>query len=308
MKKLFCSALFIIFIGFFFGCQKEDELSNVQTEEIRSQLASLPAPSKEEVKTKLSSDGLKSATVDNQPVLALILQLDGWTYEINSEWAVKYFVYYEIGQDGYRQKTLTLVQKFPVVNGQIVTSQYNLEVRVGYLFYKTYYLNDQNNIQQLIYLFRFDDGQQISFFNKWTGEIDLPPIGKGKWQIEVVYGGDMEQRYHTNPINYDTDSNVLTLSISLYSENNIESNINIDKDIINGFYLLTLQGINKGGQYCFLNYPVLWDNNLPQRIIYSAHFDIENVTVCGGTGCFSYFTKNAKSTTISLTGVKTYFF
>ena len=109
MKKLFCSALFIIFIGFFFGCQKEDELSNVQTEEIRSQLASLPAPSKEEVKTKLSSDGLKSATVDNQPVLALILQLDGWTYEINSEWAVKFFDDIRLDQFHYRQNILMFI-------------------------------------------------------------------------------------------------------------------------------------------------------------------------------------------------------
>lgn len=301
-------ALFFVFvIVLAIGCQKEESLNTLMAEAIRSELVALPVPSKEEIKAKLSGEKIKSAEID-EPVLALVLQLDGQTYDVYSDFAVKYLVYYEIGHDGSRKKTLTIIQRFPIVDGQVMTDQYNMEARVGYLFFKEYYLEDQNNIEGLIYHFRQDDGQQVSFLADWNGKVVLPPIGKGKWQIEVIYGGEMTQRFHTGLINYFADTNVLTLQIDFYGQGNVESTLNIDKSLIKSAYVITLRGENSDGEERFISFPVLWDENLPDRIIFYCHFDVEYFFICGQNGCQYYNTADAQSIFSPVTGTKQYFY
>ena len=287
--------LFVVSVCLFVmavSCQKEKMENSVNAEAIRSQLVSHPAPSKEEVQLIVSNNNLKSAAIEDDATLVVMLPLDEQTYEIYDNQAIKYLIYYEFDSNGFRRKMLTIKQIFPVLNGTVDLSQYSIDYEVGCRFSRDFYLKNGNYVNQITYYFRCDDGTQIAYFsNGNTGVIKLPPIAKGQWQLTIVYDdGDLRQEYATQMIDFYTASNELQLKIQL-KEVNIVSVVEFDKNALQGAYLIRLYGRDSNGYNVYQDYPALLDENMKDIISYNASFDIEHVSIFGMNGCIWYDTK-----------------
>lgn len=303
MKKffLFFSALFIIVLLSITSCKKEDDMPVVNTdvEAVRAQLLAVSIPSKEEIQLILSEKPeAKSKSLSDDGNLGLMLvqifALDQQTYMVGSETATKSLVYYEINQNGYRKKFLTIYQSFKVKDGRVDTVSYNIDYEVGCPFSRNFYLKNSNNISQLSYFFRFNNGNQFGYFGDMNyGLIKLPPIAEGKWQLEVKYDdGDMRQTFMTDLIDFYSKSNQLNLRLEVKTENTI-SVLEIGKNFIKGAYLLQFSGMDKSGNYVYMTYPVAFEENMASKIRYNVPFNIKDFVICGVNGCYGFAAKDA---------------
>lgn len=292
MKKLSSLTFFCVLIFAFISCQKEEPTKNIDPTAIRSQLAAIAAPSKEEILAMISMSPLKSAT-DDRVTLIQIFALTQETFEVYDDHAVKHFVFYEINQNGYREKFLTINQRFEIYNGVVDMTTYTLDFEVGCQYSRYFFLKDQNYVIRINYFFRFNDGRQFAYFgNNNSGQIKLPPIDGGQWQLEVIYDdGDLQQRFSTKMINFNGDQ-MLKLDIRLEDEN-IVSYVEMENILTNGAYLIQLATFSEEtGQYLYVNCPMLYNENLQGYIFFSAPFDIKIIVICGINGCNEYYTGN----------------
>ena len=285
MKKFFYFFAVLCIVSFtFFSCQKEE----LNTEAIRAQLVAQPALTVAKVQLALSR--LKDG---NGSTLVVVFPLSGDNITVFEDHADKYFVYYEINGYGQREKIVQIKQTFPIINGNVDLTQWNLDYEIGCPLSKIFILSNQNNIMQINYFFRFNDGKQFAFFGQnYSGQIKLPPIEGGKWQLEITYNdGDLEQKYSTKMIDINGDS-MLNLDFKL-KEENVISYVEMDNILTQGAYLVQLALYSEEtGQYTYINYPLLYEENQVGYIYFSAPFDVRIVTICGVNGCKEYYTKN----------------
>ena len=287
--------LFVVSIFVFtmvISCQKEKMENSINAKAIRAQLVSNPDPSKEEVQLKVTGNNLKAATIEDDATLFLLFALDEKTFEVYNNQAIKYLVCYEIASNGYRRRLLTIKQIFPVTDGKVDLSQYSIDFEVGCPFSRDFYLKNSNNVNQITYFCRLNDGSQFAYFtNGNTYTIKLPPIANCKWQLTIVYDdGDLRQEYATQMIDYYNQSNELQLKIILKQANTV-SLIEFDKSYLQGAYLIRLFGRDINGNNVYQDYPVLFDEDMNNTISYNAPFDIEHVAIFSMTGGTWYDTK-----------------
>ncbi len=285
MKK---SVFLLVVIISLLSCQKEEMLIPINAEEIRSELLSVPAPTKEEVQQKIAGQNLKSAGygMNEGPVMVRIFALDEQTYEIYNDYVVKYLVYYEINYNGYREKLLTLRQEFRVQDGKIVLDGYSLDISVGCNFSRDFYLKDQNNVSQITSFFHFENGEEFAYFMNGSGLIKLPPIAGGLWQVSVEYNdGDMNQKFLSDFINFYEDVNI-NLRFNLKS--NLEKiNLKISADYVLGASFIQIVGEDENGDYqwCLLPIPLQTFDDIVNLQI---PFNPKRIYICGENGCNVY--------------------
>lgn len=276
----------------FISCKKEKMENTENSKAIVAQMVATAKPSNEEVQLKVSGFNLKSASIEDDATLVLLFTLDERTFEVYDNQAIKYLVYYEIGSNGYRRKMLTIKQIFPVTDGKVDVTQYSIDYEVGCPFSRDFYLKNGNNVNQITYFFRSNDGSQFAYFtNGNTNVIKLPPIANGQWQLSIVYDdGDLRQEYATQMIDFWNQSNELQLKIILKQANTI-SLIEFDKSFLQGAYLIRLYGRDSNGYNIYQDYPAMLDESMNNIISYNAPFDIEHVAIFGMTGSVWYDTK-----------------
>lgn len=308
MKKLVLGFLFFVIFGLFLGSCKKSELVSVpiDTESVRAMLIKVSTPTKKAVQTMLTATPitkLKDGVIANQ-MLVEIFALDARTFEVYDDYAVKNFVYYEIDQNGYRQKLLGIQQKFQVKGGVVDTTSSVLSYEVGCSYSRYFNLTNQWNISRVTYSFHFDNGRQFSYFGENTGNIKLPPIGGGKWQLDVIYDdGDLRQEFISNLVDFYADSNMLSLRLGIQKENTV-SFLQLSKDFIRGSYLIQLDGEDGKGNSVYLIYPVIFDEGMPATLSFSAPFEVKGFIMCGSNGCYWHDVK--LSSTSPTNGPKIY--
>ena len=293
MKNFIVLLVAMLFVGVFTSCQKEKNFVPIDTEAIRSQLASLPVISKEEVQQKITEqNNLKSA--NTEPVLVRIFPLDKNTYEVYDDHAIKHLVYYELNQGAHRTKFLTLNQTFPVANGVVDTTQYHLDINVGFPFSRGFYFKDQNDINQLTFFFHFNNGEEFAYFgDNGSGSVKLPPIADGQWQINVVYNdGEMHQEFMSNLINFYGDE-LITLKFNILPVGNTKAYVKIDRNLINSdTRSIEVVGKDDDGNWIYFLYPINSDGLNDILSVPVSFSNITRVYVCGSnSGCMAYGVK-----------------
>lgn len=299
----------VVFGVLFSSCQKDDssEILPVNTEAIRAQLLSTPIPTKEEVQIALADKSLKSATIeDDQPVLVQIFPLDARTYEVYQDFAVKYLIYYEINSDGYRVKYLTIRQEYKITNGVVDNFTSSISVEVNCQFSRYFGLRNMGDVSKITYFFRFDNGKQFAYYGNGTNEIKLPPIAGGKWQLDVVYyDGDLTQQFSTHLFDNYSSQYILELNIQI-KQSNVYATLEISKSFLNGAYIMQVVGENKNGDLIYMNYPLLFTNELKETVSFDLPFEIQSINICGTNGCYSYSEQNWRLVVSIPSGKKTY--
>jgi len=265
------------------SCQKEE----LNTEAIRAQLAAHPSLSVAEVQSELSK--LKDGNV---MMLVVVFPLSSDYFTVFNDHADKYFIYYEVNGFGQREKMITIIQTFPVIDGNVDLTSYSLSYEIGCPSSKIFILRNQNNISQINYFFRFDDGRQFAFFGERnSGMVELPPINGGKWQLEVTYDDmGMVQKYTTYLIDF-YGSAILDLKIQLQKENTI-CYVEIDNMLTKKAYLIQFATNDDLGNYYYFNYPVVYEESQNSILCFDVPFDAKYVVICGTDGCFQYLTEN----------------
>ena len=309
MKKL--SLLFVIMV-LFFSCKKETESIYLDIDGIRAQLAAIPTVTKDEVANLLNSPKLKSGTTttlaaENEPfVMVEIYDLSSDYYIVGEKEAVKFMAYWEKDQNLYRQKFLTIRQIFPVSNGVVNTNTYHLEYEVGCSLGHDFQLSANGSVNQIIYYFHFNNGNQFAYYGNGgnTSNIKLPPLANGKWQLMVSYfDGDLQQQFISDLVDYN--SNIINLRLGVKPKN-VVSIIQIDRSLLKGIYGIWVSGYDTHAVPQNMQFIVLYDESLPNRVSFQAPFNIWDINISGMYGCYNLSTKNAKATVFNADGTVTY--
>ncbi len=307
MKKIFVLFVVMVLLITVPSCQKEEILiSDVQIEAIKAQLVATPTLSKEEVETVLSSQKLKSASLNEEETLVQVLDLDERTFEVNDQFAIKNLVYMEFGQNGNLLKLITIRQIFDVNNGNIDVNSYSIEYEIGCSYSRNFQLGVQGNVNQITFFLHFKNGKQLAFYGNGNNNITLLPIARASWQLLVnYYDNILQQQYLTDLINFYDQSNVINLRLELKSKN-LKSTVKFDRNLIEGAYNVQLGGFDASGNYRYMSYQVMYDSSMPEKISFEAYFDIQDVNICGTNGCYGYSTKDSKYTVYNADGTILY--
>jgi len=282
MKNLVFSLVVIIFLT---GCQKDLFVNN---EAVRSELVRQPIPDKSEIQAVLNGT-LKSGVINsNEPVLVQIFALSSDLYEIGENYAIKYLVYYEISQDGCRNKLITIRQQFELVDGVLGEYQISDSYEVGcpYPYSKEFFVPTSQNVEQISFFFRFNNGEQFAYFGKWgSSKVSLPNIADGYWQLQINYNdGDIEQSFISDQIDFDDDYQI-NLRLNLKKEN-IIAKVEIERASLVNVYSISFRSWSEEtGEYLYMNYPVYREDGMPQIISFSLFFKPTGMYVCGINGC-----------------------
>lgn len=296
MKKLILLIIVITFVCF--SCKKEDNGISIENAvAIKAQLSKVTTLTKAEA----SNAQLKLKSASDVPDLTLIeiFDLDARTYFVSNEVAIKYCIYFEIDQDGYRSKMLTFSQTFQVRNGQVDVSSYSLSYEIGCIFSQNFQLSHGTNVSMITYFFRFDSGKQFAYYSNSGGSIKLPPIADGKWQLSVdYYDGDLSQQFATDYVDYYYGNNIINVRLDVGIKN-VVSTVVFHKYVILGAYTVQLYGTDNRGIYRTMSYRVIYDNGMPSKISYDAPFNIEQVYIYGKNSSNLFETKNVTGITNS---------
>lgn len=285
MKK-FVALFVVIFVVIFSSCQKDIEVP-VSIESIRAQLAQVASPSKEEVQTFLSEGNLKSASIEDDATMVQLFPLNVSTTAVENGFAIRYFMYYEINGDGYRRKQLMISQIFPVKDGKIDQNNYTFKYDINCPFSRSFDLSERNYVRQITFFFHFEDGTQFVYIGERNyGTVMLPPLANGKWQLNIAYdNGDMYQEFNTELVNFGSD--IINLKFEV-KKDNIVSIVKIAKEMMQGAYLVQLEGENKNGDIIYVNYQFINYETLPSLLSFNAPFEVKYITICGMNGCWRY--------------------
>lgn len=299
MKNLVVFMFFAVMAIVFSSCQKNEELLPVDTDVIRAQLMTQPVLTKEEVQQKVAEqNSLKSAS--NEPVLVRLFVLDQSTFEVYDDHAIKYFVYYEINQNGYREKLLTISQQFDVVDGQIVSDGYSLKVIVGCPFSRYFLLENQNYVNQVTVFFHFADGTEFAYhLDRNSSEVKLPPITDGAWQLSVSYDdGDMQQSFMSNMINFWEDE---VVNLRFYTKSTSKIHLEINRSYFSeDIKIIQVSGKDQDGNWNWFLLPVAYEG-FDEIVNFDLPFQIRYVYLCGEDGCSVYSVEDDIETEINIT-------
>ena len=304
--KNYLLVIVVIILGMFSSCKKELMENPIDVERNRAEMAQAANPPNNEVQVFIENGNLKSANIEDDASLIEIFPLDSRTYEIYTDKAVKYFVYYEININGYRQKMLTFSQIYPVKDGKVDLSQYVLDdIQVGCPFNRYFTLKNGNDISQLTYFFHFDDGRQFTYFgDRNSYRIQIPPIAGVKIQLTVAYdNGDMAQQFNTELFGYYDESSIVNLKFEI-KKDNILSYIKIDKSLLQGAYSIQIYGEDPdNGNTLYVNYRFEGYESTLDKLSFAAPFSkVMFVNICGMNGCWQYQVKLDADSTVG--GVK----
>ena len=300
--------LFVVILVIFMACQKNNDIvPTVNVENIKAQLAIAAMP--DSAKAEAVETELKSAVTAAYTIK--IIPCDEQVYEINEyeSTASRYLNYYKRASNGYLFNRLTLKETFSIVNGEIDLNSSRLNLyKVGWGFKRDLYLEDPENICRVDYFWRPEKNSvaQFSFFSDWDWSVEIPSSFGGQWQIRVHYCDG--QVFASDPIDYYNQHEVLTLRLYLETEK-VVSTINIDRSWIEGAENLVLfSKEDENGEFQRLDYPVLFDNTLKERIMYSAPFDIDRIRISGPQMWDYYSTQDATVSYSISDGSKIYIF
>ncbi len=262
MKNFFYFCMFVVICVIPSSCQKDEMLSPADISNIKAQLVSVPDLTKEEVQNFLSG-GLKSAQIEDDDVMVMLLPLDISTTYVSDGTAIKYFIYYEINLSGHRQKVFTISQIFVVKDGKVDLSNYSLKKQIGCPFNRSFSLDSPDNVSQINYFFHFKDGRELMYVGEQNNgyNVLLPPIADGQWQLSVSYfDGDMSQECNSELVNFNDD--IIKLKINI-KESNILSYLKIDRNMFNGVYMCLIVGQDtETSDHKFMSYKPIYDDNL----------------------------------------------
>jgi len=283
MKTKFLVLFVIIITLFFTSCSKNEvvDLSfNNKDELLKTKLAEIQNPNKDEVLDSLS-DGLKSTEVS----LIRIYTVEKEYYKISDNEAVKYFVLYRFA-DNYRKEFFTFKQVFDVVDGRIDESHYYIKFySPGCPFSKDYYLENSDNILQMIFFLREDGGMQSVYISEsnegWR--ISIPQLSGVEWQMQVKYQIDgMEQPYQTGIIDRNTPKIELYKNIE---KENIVSIVEMERARLIGLNSLYIIRNVQNEEFQSMSYLLMYSQNLPEIVSFAVPFGATDVYLCGENGC-----------------------
>lgn len=286
MKKFFV-LLVVIFLSLV-SCQKDEELSSVDIQSLKAQLASISNPSKEEVQFFIEGGNLKSASMEDDATLIELFPLNVSTTAVVNGVAIRYFMYYEINANGYREKMFMVSQIFPVKDGKIDDKNYTFEYDINCPFSRRFELKERNYINQITYFFHFDDGTQFTYVGERNyGSVLLPPLAGGKWQLSIAYdNGDLYQEFNSELVNFDSD--IINLKFEV-KKDNVIAVVKVDKELTQGSYSIQLFGENQNnGDMVYVNYKLINEESLPSVLSFNAPFEVQYVIICGMNGCWRY--------------------
>lgn len=273
MKKLF--ALFALLCVVFVSCNNEDDMVIINAESIKSELAALPSPEKQEfinAITSLSSvSKLRSASIS----LIEVFPLAEVTFEVFETYAIKKFAYYELSNQSERIELLTMMQQFQIVDGKLDTSGYSIEYEIGIKDSRFFEINTSASILEVTCLFHFNNGNQFAYrtFNGYSNEIKLPNIANGKWEIILkTDDGDMTRVQTTGFIDYSYWNNQLTL-VSQPKAANVVAKFAINKEMLKDVYQVKFIGEDpETGEEIWIYVPFFYSKPLPNTLFFDLPF------------------------------------
>lgn len=303
----------------FSSCQQQDEIVPVVNfEKIKTQLAIAAMPDSTQAAVfdstqtvVLKEPELKSANYVGENFTIKIIPCDQQVYEIDEYrgTASRYLNYFKRASNGYLLNRLTLKETFNISNGEIDLNSSLLTLyKVGWGFKRDLYLEDQENICRVDYFWRPEKNgvAQFSFFSDWDWRVEIPSSFGGQYQIRVHYCDG--QVFSSDLIDYYNQPEILTLRLYLEKEK-VVSSINIDRSWIEGAENLVLfSKEDENGEFQRLDYPVLFDETLKERIMYSAPFDIDRIRISGPQMWDYYYTQDATVSYSINDGSKIYIF
>jgi len=293
--KNFVSFIVVAILVIFSSCQKDLVDNLFDGEKIKMQLLELPAPSTEVFQNfLLEGPSLKSATDEGQNLsLVQVFLLDYESLSIDGNSALRYFVYYEINANGYRQKFLTIEQKFQINDGILDEDSGELtQFYIGCPFSKTFDFSNSNYFYGINCMFHFDDGREFFYFSESnSNSVKLPPIYGGRWQLHVSCNdGDMRQEFMTNLIDYHNDD-LISLKFEIKDEN-VVSYFVVAKEVLHSDVIsIQLRGEESENSLYYKSYRISRDGN-SDDLIYPAPFKIKSILLCRQDRCKQYFTED----------------
>jgi len=284
-KPSFFSILFFVILCFLFSCKNQDEVVLNSRVMIKSQLAKIPMPPKEEILNAVGSGGPLKVISDGYTPATLveIFPLDSTTYFVGEKVAKKFFVYYEFNSDGYRTKFLTIIQEFPLTgDGKIVETEYRLIVEIGCSLNREFHLSKYDYVTQIVYFFHSDDGKQFAYYGNVNDVVKLPPIAHGNWKLKMTFNdGDLTQSFFSKTIDFSSNSDTIQLDYGIKNEN-ILSVFSINKRFIKRAFRVEFIGFDEKEQLSYFSQPCLCGDDLNESVIFNLPLKIVTKVIIYG--------------------------
>jgi hypothetical protein len=281
-----------LFAGVVTSCSQDEVITTNDEVSFLADIMAAPQPALDEFKSFAEGAGLKSASVYSSSVV-MVFPLDRRTVEVFDVTVKKYFILYEFGQGGQRNKEITISQIFEILpNGKIdPTSGKFLEATPGCSQKRHFYIDDQY-ITGIHCFCNFKDGRQFGYVGQITNNtVQLPPLEGGVWQLSVDFNdGDIPQKFSTLPINNYAESNVIELKTT-FELDNIVAYVEIEKKYLEGAELVQVYSFNSMTDEVdsYIDFKVLYDELLPKFVLYGVPFgNIYRINIYGKNGNWSF--------------------
>ena len=263
----------------------------VDTLVFQTQLSLIKNLTKTEVRdSMLSKSHLKDASIPDLNHIRL-KPTSKQDYYVNNNEAVKIYDYSVTDLGGYISEEFGIYQTFQILNGIVDSLNYSIRYEVGppSSSSRGFYLSSNNYLVRTAFHFHCDNGEQIDFYgNSNNSYYVLPNYPNGFWQLVFDYNiNGRPVTYESLPIDYYAESNELYLNLQLKAENSV-SIIEFDKSLIIGATRLEIQGYDESGIYRYMTIPVVYNENMPNIVSFSAPIDISFVYISGNNFC-NYF-------------------
>lgn len=257
------------------SCENQDDVV-INTESIKSELAALPSPEKQEftdvINSNYSTSKLKSAST--QISLVEVFALNEETFEVYDDYAVKKFVYYEISNQGERVELLTMLQQFQIVNGKLDTSGYSIEYKIGCNDSREFSIDNDAEIWNVICMFHFENGSQLAYYFEGDSErIKLPNIANGNWEVAVTtFDGDLIRELTTGYIDFENEPEELCLVVQP-KDVNVAAKCSVNKEILKDIYYIKFIGEDlETGEDIWFYVPFRYNENLQGILVFNLPF------------------------------------
>lgn len=274
MRTLFALLLCVVI---FVSCNKEDDMviNVINAESVKAELASLPSPAKQEVIDVVSSKpALKSASFGGVHLIE-VFPLAQETFQIFDTYAIKNHLYVDLDSDSKRNELLTVMQRFEIKNGKLVTTSYTLDYKFGCEFSREFSIDAGNaEIWNVICMFHFKNGSQFAYsFDGNTNRIKLPNIANGSWEIAVkTYDEDLIRNLTTGFIDFEYSADALSL-LTQPKATNVVAKFAINKELLKDVHSIKFVGEDpETGEEIWIYIPFFYNESLPITLLFDVPF------------------------------------
>jgi hypothetical protein len=173
-----------------------------------------------------------------------------------------------------------MYQKFPIKNGKLDTSRYDIYYQTGCDDSKWFKIETkQAVICSVVCVFHFDDGNQLGYMSNNSEKVKLPNIAKGKWEIQVVtYDNDITRCQTTGLIDFN-NGYILPLLVRP-DVVNVSAKLVISREKIQEVSTIKVLRIDsETGDHLWRYIPVIYNEDLPGKVSFSLPFSPTSINL-----------------------------